>query len=189
MNAYEMTFIVRPDRDEEETRAVVQTVTDRIETAGGEVVATAPWNPPRRRMAYPINEFGDGFYVTTVFRLDGQALRPIENALKLNDNVLRYLVVRASELNVQQVQQRAQQAHAAPQQPVQAVPQPAPSGTPDQTPDSPEEAPTTTAATADASETEVVEQPDPTAVEQASPGETVDAVRPAAAGASAQSEE
>lgn len=172
MNAYEMTFIVRPDRDEEETRAAVQTVTGRIETAGGEVIATAPWNPPRRRMAYPINEFGDGFYVTTVFRLDGQALRAVETALKLNDNVLRYLVVRATEQNVQQVQQRAQQAYISAQQQAQAA------ATPPQS-----QAPVGTAAP------DVVEQPNPEAVEQAPAGATVDAVQPAAAGASTDTEE
>jgi len=41
-----MTFIVRPDRDEEETRAAVETVIGRVESTGGDVVATAPWNPP-----------------------------------------------------------------------------------------------------------------------------------------------
>lgn len=119
MNSYEMTFIVRPDRDEEQTHAIVQAVTGRIEAAGGEVIATSPWNPPRRRMAYPIKEFSDGYYVVTVFRLDGQAVRGVENALKLNDDVLRFLVMRASQQNIEQVQQRAQQAYMAASQPSQ----------------------------------------------------------------------
>jgi small subunit ribosomal protein S6 len=122
LNPYEMTFIVRPDRDEEETRAAVETVIGRVESTGGDVVATAPWNPPRRRMAYPIKEFSDGYYVTTVFRMDGQALRSFENGLKLNENVLRYLVVRATDLQVQQVQQRAQQPQVAAQPPQEPAP-------------------------------------------------------------------
>ncbi|HCG00577.1 MAG TPA: 30S ribosomal protein S6 [Chloroflexi bacterium] len=122
MNPYEMTFIVRPDRDEEETRAAVETVIGRVESTGGDVVATAPWNPPRRRMAYPIKEFSDGYYVTTVFRMDGQALRSFENGLKLNENVLRYLVVRATDLQVQQVQQRARQPQVAAQPPQEQTP-------------------------------------------------------------------
>lgn len=113
MNPYEMTFIVRPDRDEEQTRAAVETVTGRITSAGGELIAAIPWNPPRRRMAYPIREFGDGFYVTTVFRLDSTALRAIENALKLNDNILRFLIVQATDQNIKQAQQRLQQQQAA----------------------------------------------------------------------------
>jgi small subunit ribosomal protein S6 len=160
-----MTFIVRPDRDEEETRAAVQTVTARIETAGGEVIATAPWNPPRRRMAYPINDFNDGYYVTTVFNLEGTAVRGLENALKLNENVLRFLVIRASELGIQQVQQRAQQAYMAQSQP---------QGAPDQV-----KAPAATG----------VPQPAPVAVENVPAGDTTEAVQPAAAGAAGEAEE
>lgn len=123
MNAYEMTFIVRPDLDEEATRAAVDQVTGRIETTGGELLATVPWNPPRRRMAYPIREYGDGYYVTTVFRLDPQQVRTFENQLKLNENVIRFLLVQATETNIQQAQQRVAQAAAAAARP---APPPAP---------------------------------------------------------------
>lgn len=113
MNPYEMTFIIRPDRDEDGTRAVAEAVTGRISAAGGEIIAAIPWNPPRRRMAYPIKDFGDGFYVTTVFRIDPSELRPIENTLKLNENILRFLIVQATDLNIKQAQQRLQQQAAA----------------------------------------------------------------------------
>lgn len=121
MNAYEITYIVRPDLDEEQTRGTVEQVTGRLQAAGGEIIAALPWNPPRRRMAYPIRDFGDGFYVTTVFRMDPQALRPVENALKLNERILRYLLVQATDFNIKQAQQRLQQQQAA-----AAAPRPAP---------------------------------------------------------------
>jgi small subunit ribosomal protein S6 len=105
-----MTFIVRPDLDEDQTRGVVDVVTGRLESAGAEMLATVPWNPPRRRMAYPIHDFGDGFYVTTVFNIDSQALRPVETQLRLNENLLRFLIVQATEQNIKQAQQRMQQA-------------------------------------------------------------------------------
>lgn len=121
MNAYEMTYIVRPDLDEEQTRTVIDGVSSRLQTSGGEVVATVPWNPPRRRMAYPIKDFGDGFYVTTVFRIDPPALGPLENALRLNDRILRYLLVQATETNIKQAQQRMQQASAPAPEPQPAI--------------------------------------------------------------------
>ena len=77
-------------------------------------------------MAYPIKDFGDGFYVTTVFRIDPSALRPIENTLKLNENILRFLIVQATDLNIKQAQQRVQQQQAAAQAP---PPQQPPVGT------------------------------------------------------------
>jgi small subunit ribosomal protein S6 len=172
LNPYEMTFIVRPDKDEDETRAAVQTVTGRIETIGGEVLATAPWNPPRRRMAYPIREFGDGYYVTTVFRMNAEGVRTLETALKLNENVLRYLMVRATDAAVEQVQQRAQQAYLAASQPPEAP----------QAPQAPAPEVTAPAATA-------VSQPEPAEADQAEPGTTVDAEQPAAVGAPSTTEE
>jgi small subunit ribosomal protein S6 len=123
VNAYELTFIIRPDLDEDGTRAVVEQVTGRISSVGGELIAALSWNPPRRRLAYPIKDFGDGYYVTTVFRLGTDELRPLENALKLNDRILRYLLVQATEQNIKQAQQRlAQQAAAAARPP---APEPA----------------------------------------------------------------
>lgn len=128
MNAYEMTYIVRPDLDDEQTRAVIDGVASRVQASGGEVIATVPWNPPRRRMAYTIKDFGDGFYVTTVFRVETPALPPLENALRLNDRILRYLLVQATETNIKQAQQRMQQA-SAPAPPPAPEPQPASAAT------------------------------------------------------------
>lgn len=112
MDPYEITYIVRPDLDEEQIRAVADTVTSRITGAGGEIVATYPWNPPRRRLAYPIRDFGDGFYVTTTFQFPPEGLKELERAFRLNENLLRFLIVQATELSIQQSQQRSQQAAA-----------------------------------------------------------------------------
>lgn len=112
MESYEITFIVRPDLDEEQIRGVVDGVTNRVTSAGGEHIATYPWNPARRRLAYPINDFGDGFYVTTTFRFPSEGLKELERSFRLNDNLLRFLIVQATELSIQQSQQRSQQVAA-----------------------------------------------------------------------------
>ncbi len=131
MDPYEITFIVRPDIDDEATRGAVDTVRRRIETAGGEILAAYPWGPGRRRLAYPINDFGDGYYYTIDFNFNPQAVRDFERALQLDDNILRSLVVTASDLMVknsqQRVQQQAQQAAQAAAQAQAAAAAPAPS--------------------------------------------------------------
>jgi hypothetical protein len=75
-------------------------------------------------MAYPIRDFGDGYYVTATFRLDPQTVRQVENPLRLNDRILRFLVVLATDQNIRQSQQRMQQAAstAAPAPAAAAVP-------------------------------------------------------------------
>lgn len=131
MESYEITYIVRPDLDEEQIRAVVDGINGRLRSEG-ELVATFPWNPARRRLAYPIRDFGDGFYVTTTFRYPTEGLKELERALRLNDNVLRFLLVEATDLMVQQSVQRAQQAAARAAAPPEQQGAPAPAPAPAQ---------------------------------------------------------
>jgi len=125
LNAYEITFIVRPDLDDDSIDAVVEQVAARIQSGGGEIIATLPWTPARRRMAYPIKDYGDGVYITITFRFDSQSLREMESGLRLNERILRFLVVQSTDLQVQQAQQRLLQRQAAAAAPPPTPVQPA----------------------------------------------------------------
>lgn len=188
MNPYEMTFIVRPDLDDEQLRAAIDAVTGRLESVGGEIIATYNWTPPRRRMAFPIRDFGDGYYVTTTFRLSTDRIGEIEGWLKLNDAVLRYLLVRATDMAIRHSQQRQHQAQQPQPQPVpvpaatgapapatqtQAAAQPAPAAQPE---------PETQPASAPSPEPEA--EPAAVAEEQVQtqPAEPADSAAPAPAG-------
>lgn len=113
MNTYEITFIIRPDMDEEATRGAIDAVNRRLEASGGEIIGPYMWMPPRRRLAFPIRDFGDGVYATTVFKIESDALREIENSLRLNENILRFLVVQASEGTIRRASQPTPQPVAA----------------------------------------------------------------------------
>jgi small subunit ribosomal protein S6 len=133
LNAYEITFIIRPDLDTEGMRAAADAVNRRLESGDGELIATYPWGIATRRLAFPINDFGDGYYVTTVFNYNSDALPELENFLRLNESVLRHLIVQATEMNIRQAQQRAHLASQPAAQPVpqgEAAPVGAPAGTP-----------------------------------------------------------
>ncbi|CAN5279493.1 hypothetical protein BH23GEM4_BH23GEM4_08500 [soil metagenome] len=58
---------------------------------GGEVVELDHWG--RRELAYPIGDHTSGYYVVAHVTADAEALPEFERALKLDDSVLRYLVV------------------------------------------------------------------------------------------------
>jgi small subunit ribosomal protein S6 len=62
-------------------------------TAGdvGEVTATDHWG--RRQLSYPIRRATAGYYVVAQFRTEPQALPEFERLLKLDEELLRYLVV------------------------------------------------------------------------------------------------
>ena len=58
---------------------------------GGEITATDHWG--RRQLAYPINKQSAGYYVVSQFEAPAVALPEFERLLKLDDELLRYLVV------------------------------------------------------------------------------------------------
>lgn len=57
----------------------------------GEITAVDHWG--RRQLAYPILKRTNGFYVVAQFRAEAEALPEFERLLKLDEGLLRYLVV------------------------------------------------------------------------------------------------
>jgi small subunit ribosomal protein S6 len=84
--------VLNPELDE----AGLEAQTERLRTAiigrGGEVVSVDPWG--RRRMAYEVKNFRDGFYVVTRFKLAPEEAEVLDRNLRLNESVLRHLIVR-----------------------------------------------------------------------------------------------
>ena len=90
---YEVTFVVRPDIDETAFTGVVDKVKGWITAAGGAVTQANIWG--RRRLAYPIKKLTEGQYVLLLADLPTQALAGLERDLRLSEEVLRFLLVRA----------------------------------------------------------------------------------------------
>jgi small subunit ribosomal protein S6 len=90
LRQYEVLLILPPDSDE----SVVAGVLDRISgivSEGGEVGTVDRWG--RRRLAYEIDHHNEGYYVVVEFRADPAAIVPLERALHLVDDVVRFKVV------------------------------------------------------------------------------------------------
>ncbi len=94
MPSYELTYVLRP-LDDAALNAVNERINTSIATAGGEIVSRNDWG--KRRLAYPIKKITEGNYVSLQVNLPPTAVRPIERALQLSDDVLRYLVIRVDE--------------------------------------------------------------------------------------------
>lgn len=92
MRLYELTFIVRPDIEDEALAAVTARVEQIITANGGKVVKNEPWG--KRRLAYPIRRHNEGHYIHLRAELTDQAIREIERQLKISEDVIRHLLVR-----------------------------------------------------------------------------------------------
>lgn len=94
MRTYEMMAVLAPDIAEGEMPGALERLSGYITTYGGEVselITTSPWG--RRRLAYEIRDYRDGFYALYHFTLDPANVGEIERELRLNNQVLRSLVV------------------------------------------------------------------------------------------------
>jgi small subunit ribosomal protein S6 len=89
-----MMAVLRPDIAEEEMPAALERISGYVTSNDGEVVelvTTSPWG--RRRLAYEIQDFRDGFYALYRFNLDPSRVGEVERELGLSNQVLRSLVV------------------------------------------------------------------------------------------------
>jgi small subunit ribosomal protein S6 len=88
---YELMYIVRPTVPEDEYTAVTERVDSIIGNLGGEVGEKVPWG--KRRLAYPIQDHEDGYYMVARIRLAPAQTRELEDQLRISDDVIRHILV------------------------------------------------------------------------------------------------
>ena len=89
---YETMYILRPDIPEEEVESHVTKYRDMLVEAGAEVLDNQMRG--KRRLAYPIDKHKEGIYVQLSHNGDGQHVEVLEKAMRLSEDVIRYLTVK-----------------------------------------------------------------------------------------------
>lgn len=92
MNKYELAVIVKPDLEEAALKAELESVQELITKFGGNIEKIDDWG--KRRLAYEIKKFNEGFYSFITFTGNSETPIEIERRMRIKENVLRYLVVR-----------------------------------------------------------------------------------------------
>lgn len=92
MRNYELMSIFRPDLEDQALQDAVAKLGGLVTTRGGEVGTSDIWG--RRRLAYPIKDFRDGIYNVSQLKLDPKDADDLERSLQLNDQIIRYLLIR-----------------------------------------------------------------------------------------------
>jgi small subunit ribosomal protein S6 len=89
---YEVVYIFDTQLPEERVNEKLERFHQQIaEASGGEVTTVDHWG--RRQLAFPIKKRTGGYYVVAQFRAEPRALPEYERLLKLDEELLRYLVV------------------------------------------------------------------------------------------------
>jgi small subunit ribosomal protein S6 len=96
MNRYEMIYIIDTGLEETARKELIEKVSALIEANGGEIEKVdETWG--KRRLAYAIDYKTEGWYVLVNFKAPAELPRELERNLQINENVLRYLVVKLVE--------------------------------------------------------------------------------------------
>jgi small subunit ribosomal protein S6 len=93
---YEVTYILRPHLEEADAEAQVTHIADQLRQTGGEVAGEID-RLGKRRLAYEIGDFREGYYVVMRFKSDAAQAKELERLLRLNENVIRALLIRREE--------------------------------------------------------------------------------------------
>jgi len=89
---YETMYILRPDIPEEEVETHITKYRDILTEAGAEVLDCQMRG--KRRLAYSIAKHREGIYVQLNHNGDGQQVGVLERAMRLSEDVIRYLTVK-----------------------------------------------------------------------------------------------
>ena len=96
MNRYELTYIVNPNLEETARKELIEKFSELIQQNGGTVEKVdETWG--KRRLAYPINDLLEGYYVLVTFQSESELPREVERNLGINENILRYLTIKLVE--------------------------------------------------------------------------------------------
>lgn len=88
---YESMFIFNANAYARNPAGAGNAIKEIVESNGGELLASRMWN--EQKLAYPINGQRKGVYWLSYMKLDGNALPKFNRACKLNDIIIRHLVV------------------------------------------------------------------------------------------------
>ena len=95
---YEVVFMVHPDQSEQ-VPAMIERYKALIETDGGKIHRLEDWG--RRQLAYPIVNLAKAHYVLLNIEVSQNALNELESGFRFNDAVLRHLVIRRDEADLE----------------------------------------------------------------------------------------
>lgn len=92
---YEALFIINPQLEDEAVDALVEKLQTVITTGGGEIEKLDKWG--KKRLAYEVKGFTEGFYVVIDFKGEPAVSAELERIMKITDEILRYLLVRRDD--------------------------------------------------------------------------------------------
>jgi len=97
VNNYETVFIAEPEIATEAVDQLLTKIKKAITDNQGTVGNEDRWG--RRRLAYPIQGFREGFYVVLTFNAEGGVVNALEHVFRVTDSVVRHITIKIIKKN------------------------------------------------------------------------------------------
>lgn len=92
MRKYELVFLVKPELSEEDVDKLTKKVCQLIESSKGKVTSSSFMG--KKVLAYPITHIKEASYVLINFENDATAIKEFSGKLKLEESIVRFLIVK-----------------------------------------------------------------------------------------------
>jgi small subunit ribosomal protein S6 len=92
---YELVFILNPDMAEEAIENKVNSISQFITTREGVISNTLKWG--KKKLAYPVKHYLEGNYILIKFQTKPARAKELEASLRISEEVIRHLLVKAGE--------------------------------------------------------------------------------------------
>ncbi len=95
MRKYELMYIIRPNIEEEGKKALVERFNEILTSNGAEIIESKEWG--KRRLAYEIEDFREGFYQIVKVNADSKAIDEYTRLANINEDIIRHIAVRQED--------------------------------------------------------------------------------------------
>ena len=92
MENYEGLFIIKPEITEEGVKGIYKIISDSVTKNGGTIKKEDVWG--KRQLAYPVKKCKEGYYYKLDFTAPTNAITKLEEAYRLNSDILRTMITR-----------------------------------------------------------------------------------------------
>ena len=95
MSNFETILITKPSLDEKSSKLIIKNLEKNLKENSGKIIASEIWG--LRDLAYSIKNNKKGFYHFLQINLESNKIEKIKNSLNLEENVIRYLIMKVSK--------------------------------------------------------------------------------------------
>ena len=108
MRNYQSVLILKPDLDEAQVDQSVEKITSVLQKFGGSILKLDKWG--KKRLAYRVKKNKFGYYLNVYHTCEADKVPDLEKEYQLYDLVIKYLVIRLEERDIERVMSQAAEA-------------------------------------------------------------------------------